>query len=47
VRARVDPGLCAGCRHSRYVRGRASSFWLCRLSDSDPAFPRYPRLPVV
>ena len=27
--------------------GRGSTFWLCELSRTDPAFPRYPRLPVV
>ena len=43
-----QPGLCAGCRHSRVVRsGRGSTFRLCELSRTDPAFPRYPPLPVV
>jgi hypothetical protein len=22
-------------------------FWLCRRSETDPAFPRYPALPVL
>jgi hypothetical protein len=26
---------------------RGSSFSLCERSRSDPAFPRYPRLPVL
>jgi hypothetical protein len=43
-----DPGLCGACRHSRVVRsGRGSTFRLCELSRTDPAFPRYPPLPVV
>jgi hypothetical protein len=43
-----DPGLCASCRHHRIVETRRGSrFWLCALSRVDPAFPRYPRLPVL
>ena len=42
-----DPvGLCRLCRHSRPVDTPRSQFWLCRRSAEDPAFPRYPRLPV-
>lgn len=26
---------------------RGSIFYLCRLSESDPNFPKYPRLPVL
>lgn len=40
-------GLCAGCRHARVVESRTSVFACCGLAWSDPAFPRYPRLPVV
>ncbi len=41
-------GLCARCLHRRTIRSeRGSVFVLCRLSESDPAWPRYPRLPVV
>lgn len=41
-------GLCARCVHSRLIlSGRGSRFVLCELSKTDPAFPRYPRLPVV
>ena len=44
----MDPGLCRACMHARMIRsGRGSTFWLCELSRTDPAFPRYPRLPVV
>lgn len=41
-------GLCAGCVHVRVVRsGKGSTFYLCERSRTDPAFPRYPRLPVL
>jgi hypothetical protein len=43
----AKPGLCATCEHARIVRGARSQFWMCGLSESDPAFPRYPRLPVI
>jgi hypothetical protein len=26
---------------------RGSRFYRCSLSDTDPRFPRYPRLPVI
>jgi hypothetical protein len=42
-----DVGLCLTCRHARIVESRTSRFWLCRLSASDPRFPKYPRLPVL
>jgi hypothetical protein len=41
-------GLCATCRHARLVgSARGSQFWRCGRADTDPAFPRYPRLPVI
>lgn len=41
-------GLCASCRHRREVRNtRGSVFHLCERSRSDPAYARYPRLPVL
>ena len=44
----VDPGLCARCAHVRRLRSdRGSTFYLCRRGADDPAFPRYPRLPVT
>lgn len=44
-----DPvGLCADCRHMRSVlSSRGSLFYLCQLSEIDPRFPKYPRLPVL
>jgi hypothetical protein len=45
-RARI--GLCTTCRHSRrVVSAKGSAFWLCERSRTEPAFPKYPRLPVV
>jgi len=41
-------GLCADCRHAERVgSSKGSVFLLCRLSRTDPRFPKYPRLPVV
>ena len=44
-----DPiGLCATCRHVRVIENRrGSEFYLCRLSEGDPRFEKYPRLPVL
>lgn len=43
----VSAGLCDRCRHQRVVRNtRGSRFSLCRRSADDPAYPRYPRIPV-
>jgi hypothetical protein len=44
---RHPAGLCDTCRHQREVRNtRGSTFSLCARSREDPAYPRYPRLPV-
>jgi len=43
----MQVGLCATCKHSRTVRGKRNTFWMCELSATDPSFPRYPRLPVL
>lgn len=41
-------GLCDGCRHQRLVPNtRGSVFSLCERSREDPAYPRYPRIPVL
>ena len=43
-----NAGLCDSCAHQRLVRNtRGSVFSLCERSRTDPAFPRYPRLPVL
>jgi len=44
----VDPGLCGDCESGRRVESaRGSVFWRCARAAADPAFPRYPRLPVL
>ena len=41
-------GLCDSCVYQQLVRNtRGSTFSLCRRSREDPAYPRYPRLPVL
>ncbi len=43
-----DVGLCDTCIHQQMVRNtRGSVFSLCRRSREDPAYPRYPRVPVL
>jgi hypothetical protein len=40
-------GLCASCVRAEVVTSsRGSTFYLCTRSATDPAFPRYPVLPV-
>jgi hypothetical protein len=40
-------GLCADCTHARLIdSSKGSQFLLCQLSQSDPTFAKYPRLPV-
>jgi hypothetical protein len=41
-------GLCDTCIHQQEVQNtRGSTFSLCKRSREDPAYPRYPRLPVL
>jgi len=41
-------GLCAACRFMRRMNSdRGTTFYLCERSLTDPAFPKYPRLPVL
>jgi len=41
-------GLCTSCVHQQTVTSaRGSVFSLCRRSLTDPAFPKYPPLPVL
>jgi hypothetical protein len=44
---RVPAGLCDSCRWQRLVATRTSVFSLCRRSNTDSLFPRYPTLPVM
>jgi hypothetical protein len=44
----TDPGLCARCRNAQPIaNARGSTFWRCREHDRDPAWPKYPPLPVL
>jgi len=41
-------GLCVDCQHAQRIQSaRGSTFYRCKLSDTDPSFTKYPRLPVV
>ena len=41
-------GLCADCEFMRKIQSdRGSVFYQCRLSATNPKFPKYPRLPVL
>ena len=41
-------GLCARCAFASTQAGaRGSRYWRCRRADLDPAFARYPALPVL
>jgi hypothetical protein len=42
----VHPGLCATCEHLRLLASPRSVFVRCGLAEVDPAFVRYPPLPV-
>ena len=44
----VDPGLCGNCRMARRITtAKGSTFFYCTRADADPAYVRYPRLPVL
>ncbi len=44
----ANAGLCQSCTHSRKITSAHDSvFYLCQLGFTDPAFPKYPRLPVL
>ena len=41
-------GLCADCEFARRIQTtRGSEFLMCERSQTDPDYPRYPRLPVL
>ena len=43
----MQAGLCDHCAWQKVIRsGRGSTFSLCTRSKVDPAFPKYPRVPV-
>jgi hypothetical protein len=44
----VDFGLCDSCKHQRIVKsGRGSVFSMCEIGQTDPDWPKYPRMPVT
>ena len=46
--ATPPPGLCDSCAYARRIESaRGSVFILCRLSETNPRFAKYPRLPIV
>ncbi len=46
-RERWSLGICCDCRFAKRIEtGKGSRFLLCRRSEIDPGYPRYPRLPV-
>jgi hypothetical protein len=41
-------GLCATCVNMKIIRSdRGSVFYQCLLSNKNPEFAKYPRLPVL
>jgi hypothetical protein len=45
---RAYAGLCVDCTYGRKIESdRGSMFYLCERSSTDPAFAKYPRLPVL
>jgi hypothetical protein len=48
TRERARAGLCADCLHARRIESdRAAKFYLCDLAAVDPAYRKYPVLPVI
>jgi hypothetical protein len=43
----MPPSLCDSCQHLREIRTARSRFLLCELSQTNPAFSKYPPQPVV
>ncbi len=44
----VQPGLCGTCRMARRITtAKGSTFIYCTRADADPAYLKYPRLPVL
>lgn len=40
--------LCVDCKYAReIVSDKGSTFLQCRLAFTNPAFPKYPALPVL
>jgi hypothetical protein len=46
ARLSAHPGLCSSCTHLQLLASPRSVFVRCGLAAVDPAFERYPSLPV-
>jgi hypothetical protein len=44
---RQHAGLCADCQHRQIIETGRSTFLLCRRGLTDPAYRKYPPLPVM
>jgi hypothetical protein len=45
---RARAGLCADCAHARRIESdRGAIFYLCELSAVNPAYRKYPALPIL
>ena len=40
-------GLCSDCQHCRIVKSDRATFYMCRLSLTNPEYRKYPPLPVL
>ncbi|MCE2393268.1 hypothetical protein J4G02_01490 [Candidatus Poribacteria bacterium] len=48
TKSHLEVGLCQTCQHVKIIENaNYSRFYLCLLSNSNPDFQRYPRLPVL
>jgi hypothetical protein len=46
--AKMSAGLCDTCSHAvAFASDRGTRFIRCRLAETDPAFLRFPRLPML
>jgi hypothetical protein len=44
----LHPGLCARCAHLKVLETKSGNpIILCRLSEENSDYPRYPALPVL
>lgn len=44
---RAEEPCTNACRHARVIEGETSRFYLCEVSVINPAYPKYPVLPVL
>lgn len=43
-----EVGLCSSCRNVRRITSaKGSVFYMCELSALNPAYAKYPQLPVI